>query len=386
MVKKLLTSIRIVVISRNWYPSVKGGAEKFITRVSEKLWFHKDYEVIGITRYVSGFFPPRAGHKLLYYYEKHPIPIFSSLKFSLWASRITNLLKPDIVIVNSYWGEGSPIFIDKKIPVISIIHDVGLFRSEWARRHKLKHLLRVYVLKKVVKKARYIVVPTHVVKEDIVRFLKADPSKILVLGFEGVDGPFRRVHVNNGFFDIVQVGRFAPNKDHITTLKAFKEIVKEIPNARLWLVGGRPLDPEHELYFAKVKELVEEINRSLGFEAVKIVVDAPSVDPYYRIADICVAPSIGEEGFGLTVVECMAYGKPVVASDIFVKTGVASPERCIVFKRGDYEALVDAVIRLYKDPYLYEKIANRGLEFSKKHSWDAVAKKIDNIIRKIIQS
>ncbi len=374
---------RIAVISRNWFPSVKGGAEKFISRVAHYL-NTMGYNVVGITRYVKGYDKPIAIHKLIFYCENHPISIISSIKFSLWASKKVNEVKPDVVIVNSYWGEASPIFIDKEIPVISIIHDVGLFRSEWARRHKLKHLLRVYVLKKVVKKAKYIIVPTPAVKKDIVRFLRAEPSKIEVLGFEGVDGPFRRVHVDNEFFDIVQVGRFAPNKDHITVLKAFEHIVRKIPNARLWLVGGRPLDPEHERYFMRVKALAKEINRSLGIEAVKIVVDAPDTDPYYKIADICVAPSIGEEGFGLTVVECMAYGKPVVASDIFVETGVADPERCVIFRRGNRKALENAIVRLYQDKNLYERIANQGLEFSKKHSWGNVAKIFERIINELL--
>ncbi len=374
---------KVVVVSRNWFPSVKGGAEKFISRVAHYLYI-TGYDVVGITRYVRGYYKPRALHKLIYYREEHPAPIISSIRFSLWASKMVNKVKPDVVIVNSYWGEASPIFIDKEISMISVIHDIGLFRSEWARRHRLKHLLRVYVLKRVVQKAKYIVVPTPSVKKDIIHFLGADPSKIEVLGFEGVDGPFRRIHVNNEFFDIVQVGRFAPNKDHITVLKAFRQIVREIPNARLWLVGGRPLDPEHERYFARVKALAKEINRSLGIEAVKIVVDAPDTDPYYKMADVCVAPSIGEEGFGLTVVECMAYGKPVVASDVFVETGVADPERCVIFRRGNYEALENAIVRLYQDKDLYERIANRGLEFSKKHSWEKVAEIFEGIINKLL--
>jgi len=373
----------IAIVSRNWFPSVKGGAEKFISRLAEAL-FREGFDVIGITRYVRGYEEPRAVHRLIYYCDDRPLPIISSLRFSFWAARIVNRLRPDVVIVNSYWGEASPIFIDKKIPVISIIHDVGLFCSEWAKKHRLKHILRVFVLKRIVKRVKFIVVPMEAVKRDIVKYLGVCPSKIFVLGLEGVDGPFKWIHEENMYFDIVQVGRFAPNKDHITTLKAFQEVVKEIPNARLWLVGGRPLDPEHKHYFARIVALAKEINSSLGVEAVRIIIDAPSVDPYYRLADVCIAPSIGEEGFGLTVVECMSYGKPVIASDVFVKTGVAASERCIIFRRGNYRELANEIKELYKNKELYRKLVNSGLAYAKKHNWSYVVEKFIEIIRKSI--
>ncbi len=363
---------KIAVISRNWFPSVYGGAEKFISRLAEYL-YKKGFDVIGITKYVKGFAKPEANHRLVYYCEKRHIPIVSSFKFSLWAAKVVNDIKPAVVIVNSYWGEASPIFIEKCTPIILIIHDVGLFKSEYAKRHRLGYLLRVHVLKKITRRAELIVVPSDAVKNDIVRYLGVEPQKIFVLGFEGVDGPFKREHIENEYFDIVHVGRFAPNKGHFISLKAVKEVIKDIPNVRLWLVGGKGLKPEHEDYLEYVRRVAQEINREIGREVIKIVVNAPEIDVYYKIADICIAPSLGEEGFGLSVVECMSYGKPIIASDVFQETGVASPERCLIFKRGDYRELSKHILTLYRNKDVYNRLSKAGLEYARYHSWNKVA-------------
>ncbi len=374
--------MKVALVSRGWFPSIRGGSEKFITRLALEL-FKMGFEVIGITRWLLGFERPQARHKLIVMKEESPRPLLASLRFSRWASRVVNDLRPDVVIVNSYWGEASPLFISKSIPVIALIHDVGLFRSELAMRSRLKYFLRSFVLKRVVSRANAVVVPTESVKRDVIKYLNADASKIYVLGVEGVEGPFRRVHEDNEWFDVVQVGRFAPNKGQSILLEAFKRFVKEVPNARLWLVGGRGVDPKHIKYLEGIRSMSREINRDLGREVVKVVIDAPNVDTYYRLADVCVAPSIAEEGYGLTVVECMAYGKPVIASDIFLETGVANEERAYIFPRGDISELVNKLLHVYRNYDEALRKADEGLRFAKQCSWEEVARRVVKIINDV---
>ncbi len=377
--------MKIALVSRGWFPSVRGGSEKFISKLSEEL-FKKGFEVIGITRWLPGHDRPQAPHQLIIFEDRNPKPFIASLRFSRWAAKVVNSLRPDIVIVNGYWGEASPLFISKSIPVIVIIHDVGLFKSEWAKKHRIKHFLRTLILKHIVARADKIVVPTNTVKQDIIQYLGADSQKIHVLGFEGVEGPFTRIHENNEWFDVVQVGRFAPNKGQLILLKAFKHFLKEVPTARLWLVGGRGVDPEHLKYLEEVKRLTNEINDAVGKEVVKVVVDAPSVDPYYRLADVCVAPSIGEEGYGLTVVECMSYGKPVITSSIFLETGVANEERAYIFPCGDVERLTELLLYVYKNYDEALRKAERGLEYAKQYSWKKVAEAFLKLINITLRS
>ncbi|NPA98084.1 MAG: glycosyltransferase family 4 protein [Crenarchaeota archaeon] len=375
---------KIAIVSRGWYPFVHGGADKFIARLAEKLSQMK-HDVIAITRgMLTSIKETSTPYRMIIIRHQSNLPLVSSALFSFEAARIVNRLKPDIVIVNGYWAEASPIFINKKIPVILIIHDVGLFRSSWARKHRLKHMLRTIVLRKNIERASRVVVPTEPVREDIIRFLGIGGDKIIVLGTEGVDDPFEYRLVNNGLYDIVQVARFAPNKGQIYTLKAFKKLIKMNPNARLWLVGGAPHSREQREYFNVVKDLAKEINQAVGVKAVKIIVDAPDVGKYYELADVCVATSTGEEGYGLALVECMAHGKPVIASPIFEKTGVVDRDRALIIDPRKTDELAEAFIRLSKDKDLYDRLSRNALEYARRCSWDNVAKVFSKIIKEII--
>lgn len=375
--------MKIALVSRGWFPSVRGGSEKFITRVAEEL-YNLGHEVIGITRWCPGIEYPKADYRLIVYEDRRPKQLLSSIKFSRWAAKTVNEVEPDAVLINSYWGEASPLFIKKEIPKISIIHDVGLFKSELAKKQRIKYLLRKFILSRVVNRVDAVIVPTDAVKNDLIKYLRVDPHKVRVLGFEGVDGPFKRVHEENEYFDIVQVGRFAPNKGHYILLKAFKRIISYIPNARLWIVGGKELNPQHQKYLERIKAEADNINKSLSRTAVYIMVDVPSVDHYYRIADVCVAPSVSEEGYGLTVIECFSYGKPVIASKIFLETGVADEDRAYIFPCGDSEKLAELIIHVYRN---YEEAlskARKGIGYAKQCSWRKVTKRILEVINTII--
>ncbi len=371
-------------MSRGWYPLVHGGADKFITRLAEKL-SEREYNVTAITRGNIDHMDQRLPYKLVIVKQQENIPLLSSALFSYLSARIVNRLRPDLVIVNGYWAEASPLFIDKRIPVLLIIHDVGLFRSSWVQRHKLKHWLRTFVLHRNIVRAVKIVVPTELVKKDIVEFLGVNEEKIIVLGTEGVDGPFEYRGLDNSFYDIVQVARFAPNKGQIFSLKAFGKVIREIPSARLWLIGGGPRSKEQLNYFRTIRKYAEEINDRSGVNAVKIVVDADDVNRYYEIADVCIAPSIGEEGYGLALAECMAYGKPVIASPIFRLTGVADYDRAVIVDPRKTDEFAEALIRLCKDKELYKKLSSNALRYAKKCRWDTVADVFDRIIKEILQ-
>lgn len=377
--------MRIALVSRGWWPSVKGGSERFISKLGEEL-SRRGHEVIGVTRWFRGEDRPEAPHELIIKEEGRALPLISSYLFSRWAAKVVNNLRPDAVIVNTYWGETSPTMISGEIPVVAVIHDVGLLHSELARKHKLKHALRMRALRKVTRRVDKIIVPTKRVMTDLTQYFGVEPRKIRVLGFEGVSGPLRRVLVENEYFDLLQVGRFAPNKGQLITLEAFRLVTREIPNAKLWLVGGRGLTSEHLEYLEKVRGMARKINDGLGRKAVEVVVDAPEVSKYYELADACIMSSIGEEGYGLTVVECMAYGKPVIASDVFKETGVASEERAFIYPRGDAQELAKLILHVYRNPEDALTKAEKGLEYARRCSWGRVAEIFEEEIESVMKS
>ncbi|ALU12752.1 hypothetical protein EYM_07135 [Ignicoccus islandicus DSM 13165] len=354
--------MKIAYVTRRYWPYVKGGSEKFAKKVVERLKARgHDVKVVTLasdnSEEVIGIRDPFKGTWL------------SSVYFSIMAPMVLRKLKPDAVIVNAYWAEFSPIL--EEFPTIYLIHDAGLLElSSW--KYKPKSLL----MKASAMKSDLVVVPLSYTKRLLVEKLGIPESKIRVLGGEGVEGPFKYVKRDNGFFNVVQVARFAPNKGQLDLIDAFKESLAR-EKAKLWLVGTI----SDTAYFEKVLKKVREVRKEYG-DIVKVVPNAKSVNPYYELADVCVNPSIHSEGFGLSLVECMAFGKPVIASEIFKKIGTINEEEAITFK--DLEDLKAKLRYVYEN---YNEVLNKygikGLEKAKKLSWDEVVEKLEKWLKEI---
>jgi len=65
----------------------------------------------------------------------------------------------------------------------------------------------------------------------------------------------------------------------------------------------------------------------------------------YRSFDGVICPSVAHEGFGLVVLEALRYNGVVIASDIFVKTGVMREDVGFVYPRGDARALASRMMK-----------------------------------------
>jgi len=246
-------------------------------------------------------------------------------------------------------------------------------------------MLRTNTLKMTTRVADLIVVPTEIVKQDLIHFLRVDENKIRVLGFEGVDGPFRYDHYDNGEIDIVHVSRYAPNKGQTLLLRAIEIVANKIKGFNIAIKVHIAGSITNKKYYNQVVSMAEKINRELGQEVVKLLVDIDDkeVEHLYRIADICVAPSIGEEGYGLVILECMAHGKPVIASDIFKETGVANEDRAIIVQRGNVTELANAILNFIWNPGRFRAVAEGGLEFAKRYTWEGVINKFEEYIREL---
>jgi len=158
-------------------------------------------------------------------------------------------------------------------------------------------------------------------------------------------------------FIIGNVSRLTREKGQEFLMKAMPMILKEIPTARLLLVGG---GPDKRGYEALVRKLQLE-NRVLltGFVA----------DPYdyYPLMDLFIFPSTWElEGFGVVLPEAMLHRLPVIAA----KTGpipeiIEDQKTGVLISPGDEKAIAQAILRLYKNPRQRRALAEAGYRKAK---------------------
>lgn len=154
---------------------------------------------------------------------------------------------------------------------------------------------------------------------------------------------------------LVWVGRIDPLKDVKTLLRAFDRVRRVIPEARLRIFGGTPLG--NEAYRRECLDLRDKLGleTSATFEG-----RVRSISEAYLAGDVVVATSISE-GFPYAVLEAMASGRAMIATDV---GGVneAIDDTGILVPPQDEVSLANACIKLLGDADLRARLATRGRE------------------------
>lgn len=173
---------------------------------------------------------------------------------------------------------------------------------------------------------------------------------------------------------VVFLGRLdEPRKGLPVFAGAIPSVLKEFPEAR-FLVAGRgdagALDEVRAQYPGSVEllgEITDEEKASL-----------------LRGADVYVAPQLGGESFGIVLVESMAAGTTVVASDIPAFAAVLENGRAgVLFRTGDSEDLARTLCRQLGHPAENAEMARAGAEASEKYDWGTVTERILSVYRAV---
>lgn len=173
----------------------------------------------------------------------------------------------------------------------------------------------------------------------------------------------------DGKFNILFVGRMEKRKGFDYLLEAYKQVKREIPRCRLIAVGpGIRLRHKYE----------KRVKRS-GLEDVVFSGYAPYHDlpRYYRTADIVCFPATGRESFGIVLLEAMAVGRPIVASQIDGYANVLQHGAEGLFvPPKNAEKLAQALIRLLTDEPLRRQMGARGRPKALEYDWSHLARRV----------
>ena len=180
----------------------------------------------------------------------------------------------------------------------------------------------------------------------------------------------RLTQFDDGMFNIVSVGRLEKRKGQRYLLRAFERVKARRPEARLILVGGHG-----ERTLRAYQRWVREHNlRDVVFAGYVSDAELPR---YLQTADVFCAPNTGNESQGIVLLEAMAAGTPVIASNIEGFAGVITHGvDGILVRPKDSDAIADSLIEVMGNREWLDTIAAKGSERAQFFSWDRVAQRV----------
>ena len=223
-------------------------------------------------------------------------------------------------------------------------------------------------------------------KRDIVTLLKVDPVKVTV-AYGAIDDSLaavpadearalveKRYGVSSPY--LLFVGTLEPRKNVLGLLRAYAQATKAIPHA-LVLVGQAGA-----AYETKVEHTIDELGIRDRIHRIGYVADRAELPACYSAATAFILPSF-EEGFGLPVLEAMACGTPVIASDRASLPEVVG-EAARYVAPDDVQALAHTMEEVATDTVLQDTMRRLGHAQRKKFSWEESAARTLEVYHRVV--
>ncbi|MDD5726559.1 MAG: glycosyltransferase family 1 protein [Patescibacteria group bacterium] len=321
------------------------------------------------------------------------LPLYS-WKEQMQMGQILKDLKADIIHI-PHWN----VPLGYSGPLVTTIHDLLLRHQpdsaktstrSWPIRLAKRLGFRL-VLDHAIKSSRRICVPTEFTKQDLLNFYPAANGKVVVTG-EGITSLNRssklvsrdsRFEIPDSRF-VLYVGSAYPHKRLDLLIEAWKEASRQWPDMELVIAGEldvfmRKLQLETRKVTCDTRH-VKQSNESqvtCHKSRVKFLgkVSDSQLSELYQGALALVFPS-SFEGFGLTPLEALAYGCPVVSSDSTCLPEVLGKKGVIYFKSGSKDGMLGAIKTVVDNQKEFQKqTLEAGVELAARHSWKQAAAK-----------
>ncbi len=229
------------------------------------------------------------------------------------------------------------------------------------------------MIPRVIDQADALIVPSQAERDRIAALYPPAVAKMTVVP-HGVDPAFGPVGGRPERPYVLYVGALSAGKDPEAAIKGLGRIAAEVPH-RLVLVGetGGP--------FLEVAAEWRGVQHGLSPERVEFlgsIADTSRLVRLYSQADALVMPS-RYESFGLPVLEAMACGTAVIASDLPALREVAG-EAGVFVPPGDVDGWAEALRALLTDPAGRQRMRRRGMDRARLFGWRRCAQETRTVL------
>jgi alpha-1,3-rhamnosyl/mannosyltransferase len=260
-------------------------------------------------------------------------------------------------------------------PSVATIHDVIYLACPQDLPSRAGRLYYRAMMNACSRIATQIITDSEHSRNEIVRYLRADPEKVDVI-YPGVDLSFKpvtdavqlagvrsRFGIDREF--ILCVGIYKLRKNHAGLLRAFQRCLANGMQAQLVIAGP----------MAEGEAVLRRVAAELGI-AERVVftgfVSDADLRALYSAARVCVCPSL-YEGFGFTVLEAMACGAPVVCSRATSLPEVGG-KAALYFDPHDAEEMASQLVRVFSEGALRAALIEQGRHHLQRFNWAETAR------------
>ena len=276
------------------------------------------------------------------------------------------------------------------LPFVITFHALGLVRLAHQKEMDKFPKERIAIEKLVVKNANAIIAECPQDRADLIHYYTADAEKIHIVPCGCNPEDFYPVNrqearkvagVGEDDFVLLQLGRMVPRKGIENVIRAAALVKEKIQNLRVLIVGGES-DEADEIVTPEIGRL-KGIAAQLGITGNIIFTGRKNRDElkyYYAASDVFITTP-WYEPFGITPLEAMACGIPVVGAKVGgIKYSVKHGETGFLVPPKDPVELQNAILHLSENPELKETMSRKAIRRIQEYfTWEKVSRQLEYV-------
>lgn len=284
------------------------------------------------------------------------------------------------------------------IPFVVTFHALGKVRRLFQGRQDKFSNKRFEIEEKIIEEADHIIAECPQDREDLLTLYQADQNKISIIpcGFDPMEFyPIDKlvakmtVGLDSNTHYLLQLGRLVPRKGIDTVVQALADIKKTVkPPVKLLIVGGESDQPDPHVTpeIARLKHLATEL------EVLDDVIfigrkNRDQLKYFYNAADIFISTP-WYEPFGITPLEAMACGTPVIGSKVGgIQFSVIDGKTGFLVPAKNSVALSKKIKQLIQNDSLRQQYATNGMKrVNTFFTWNTVVTALVTVYEKVLYS
>jgi glycogen(starch) synthase len=390
---------RVLILSWEYPPLIEGGLARHVRKLTENL-ARTGVEVHVLTRGGEESPADELGDKVIIHRIREPKRPTDLGEFVTWVERMNadmlaagvelgDRYRFDVVHGHDWLVAMACDHLARRFgaPLVMTIHATEYGRHQgWVDKHPQSHIHGVE--RWITNRADRVIACSYYMREQVADIFAVEEERVVVIP-NGIDpddlqpqngAELERLRAQFAAPDerlVLLIGRLVYEKGFQLALEAMPRLVQEVPGTRFLVAGSGTHEAELRRQAADLG--LDDHGTFLGWIGDDVL------HSLYRIADVCVVPSIYEP-FGLVALEAMASGCPCIVADTGgLREVVPHEEAGLRFRARDPQALGEMVERVLTDAALRDRLVAEATEHVLRFDWADVARSTAEVYADLVR-